>query len=121
MAEVYAGMVDEFEPDIRVIVRHRSSEIGVFREGEEYYAFSNRCPHQGGPACEGLVIGKVETVLDADKSDLGRRFSKDELHLVCPWHAWEFDLRTGECVADRRLRLHKFDVKVEDGRVFIVV
>jgi nitrite reductase (NADH) small subunit len=121
MADIFVGAVDEFEPDVRIIVKHRSSEIGVFRHGGEYYAFVNRCPHQGGPACEGIVIGKVETLLDSEKHDLGRRFSKDELHLVCPWHAWEFDLATGECAADRRLRLRKFDVKVEDGRVFVTV
>jgi nitrite reductase (NADH) small subunit len=121
MAEIYAGRVEEFEPDVRMIVRHRNSEIGVFRQDDQFYAFVNRCPHQGGPACEGIVIGKVQTLLDEDKRDLGRRFSRDELHLVCPWHAWEFDLATGECAADRRLRLRKFEVKVEDGGVFVLV
>ena len=120
MVEIFAGTVEEFEPDVRIIVRHRNSEIGVFRHAEAFYAFTNRCPHQGGPACEGIVIGKVLTLLDEAKHDLGRRFSEDEPHLVCPWHAWEFDLHSGECAADRRIRLRKFDVKVEDNRVYIV-
>jgi nitrite reductase/ring-hydroxylating ferredoxin subunit len=121
VTELFVGSVDDFDEDVRIIVSHRNSEIGVFRWGGAYYAFTNRCLHQGGPVCEGLVIGKVETVLDDGKRDMGRRFSKSTMHLVCPWHAWEFDIESGQCAADRRLRLHKFDVKVEDDRVFVVV
>jgi nitrite reductase/ring-hydroxylating ferredoxin subunit len=121
LAEIYAGTVDEFGPDVRIIVTHRSAEIGVFRHGGRFHAFSNRCLHQGGPVCEGIVIGKVRTLLSPDQRDLGRRFARDEEHLVCPWHAWEFDLATGECAADRRLRLRKFEVKVDGERVFVVV
>jgi nitrite reductase (NADH) small subunit len=121
MTDLYAGRLDEFQEDVRVIVRHKSSEIGVFRHGSSLYAFSNRCLHQGGPVCEGIVIGKVETVLDEERRDLGRRFSKEEMHLVCPWHAWEFELESGRCAADPTLSLRKFPVKVDGDRVFVVV
>lgn len=57
------------------------------------------------------------TLLDDEKRYLGRRFSKDELHLVCPWHAWEFELESGRCAADPSLSLRKFPVKVEGDRV----
>lgn len=122
MAELLlAGTVDEFDEDTRVIVGEASREIGVFRVGDEFYAFRNRCIHQGGPVCEGLVIGKVETVLDETKRDLGRRFSSERMHLVCPWHAWEFDIASGECAADPRLRLRRFPVRVQDDQVFVEV
>jgi nitrite reductase/ring-hydroxylating ferredoxin subunit len=121
VAEIFAGTVDEFDEGVRVILSHRQSEIGVFKLNGSYHAFANRCLHQGGPVCEGIVIGKVETLLSEDKRDLGRRISREKLHLVCPWHAWEYDVQTGECAADPRLRLRKFPVRVENDRVLVVV
>ena len=45
-------------------------------------------------------MGKVEAVLDEDKRQLRERFSTSEIHLVCPWHGWEFDVRTGQSWCD---------------------
>ena len=40
----------------------------------------------------------------------GQRFASDQVHFVCPWHGYEYDLRTGECAADRRLKLKTYEV-----------
>ena len=40
-----------------------------------------------------------------DKTSRGLYFSETDMHFVCPWHGYEYDLKTGECVADRRLKL----------------
>ena len=64
--------------------------------------------HQGGPACEGLTIAKVEERLRPDKTSMGLYFSEEEMHFVCPWHGMEYDMKTGECVADRKLKLKKY-------------
>ena len=80
-------------------------EIGIFRLGEEFRAYENVCLHQGGPVCSGVVIGKVEQVLRDDKTVAFERESTEELHMICPWHGWEYDLENGECATDRRLRL----------------
>jgi nitrite reductase/ring-hydroxylating ferredoxin subunit len=93
-------------------------EIGVFRVGAGFRAYENVCLHQGGPVCSGVVIGKVEHVLREDKTVAFERESTDELHVVCPWHGWEYDLETGECATDRRLRLRSFDVEVVDGELY---
>ena len=37
-----------------------------------------------------------------DKTSRGMYFSDTETHFVCPWHGYEYDLRTGEFVGDRR-------------------
>ena len=63
---------------------------------------------------------KVEDILGPDRTFLGQRFSDTEIHFVCPWHGMEYDLRTGECAADRRLRLRSFPVVVRAGEVFVV-
>ena len=49
--------------------------------------------------CEGTLLGAVERVHDADGRDRGGRFSEENVHLICPWHGWEFDLATGASVA----------------------
>ena len=53
--------VDEIPPGGRKIVDVAGRSIGVFNLGGEYFALRNRCPHQGGPLCEGRVWGTWET------------------------------------------------------------
>ncbi len=64
------------------------------------HALSGVCLHQGGPLGQGqLAEGRV----------------------VCPWHAWEWDCRTGENVDDPTQRVATYPVKVEDGDIFLQV
>jgi nitrite reductase/ring-hydroxylating ferredoxin subunit len=110
----------DFDEGDRVIIEVNGTEIGVFRHGDGFVAYENRCLHQGGPACEGVLIGKVEAVMAEDKTISGERFSETQIHFVCPWHGWEYDLSTGEAVADRRLKLRRFDVVERDNQVYVV-
>ena len=119
--EVLVGTRWDFEDDGRRIVNIGGIEIGVLRHDGRFYAYENRCVHQGGPVCEGRVLGKVEAVLAADKTLTGERFSEREAHLICPWHGYEYDLATGECAADRRLRLRRFDVVEKGDNIYVVV
>ncbi len=117
MAEQFVGKASEIKDGERRIVFVGEHEIGVFKEKGEYYAYSNFCLHQGGPACEGLTIAKVEERIMPDKTSRGLYFSDTELHFVCPWHGMEYDMKTGECVAaiglateiERGLREGRFD------------
>ena len=102
MAEQYVGKIAEFKDGDRRIVFAGDNEIGVFRHEGQFYAYSNFCLHQGGPACEGLTIAKVEERLRPDKTSQGLYFSDTEMHFVCPWHGMEYDMKTGECVSDRK-------------------
>ena len=49
----------------------------------------------GGPACQGKMIAKVDEVIAEDRTSKGMAFSKTKMHVVCPWHGFEFDIRTG--------------------------
>ena len=86
----------------------------------QFYAYSNFCLHQGGPACEGLTIAKVEERLLPDKTSQGLYFSDSEMHFVCPWHGYEYDMKTGECVSDRKLKLRKYKVVEKGDEVYVV-
>lgn len=120
MAEQFVGRLSEFDNGTRQIVKVGNTEVGVFRHEGEFFAYSNYCLHQGGPACEGLMIAKVEEHLREDKTSIGLFFSEKDLNFVCPWHGYEFELKTGECVGDRRLRLKKFDVVRRGDDIFVV-
>ena len=102
-----------------LLVRVAGYEVGIFRLGDEFRAYENVCLHQGGPVCTGVVIGKVEQVLRDDKTVAFERESTDELHVICPWHGWEYDLENGECATDRRLRLRSFEVELVDGELYV--
>jgi nitrite reductase/ring-hydroxylating ferredoxin subunit len=120
MVELFVAKVSDFADGERHIVRHEGLEIGVFRWEGEFFAYRNLCLHQGGPACEGLIMHKVEDVIGPDLTWLGQRFSREEVHFVCPWHGYEYDLRTGECAADRRLKLKSYDVVRRGEDVYVV-
>ncbi len=110
MAEKFVGKASEINDGDRRIVFLGDREVGVFKDKGQFYAYSNTCLHQGGPACEGLIIAKVEERIMPDQTSRGMYFSDTELHFVCPWHGYEYDLRTGEFVGDRRQKLRKYQV-----------
>jgi nitrite reductase/ring-hydroxylating ferredoxin subunit len=121
MAELFVGKhADLKDGDVR-IVRGDGFEVGVYRRAGAYYAYRNQCPHQGGPACEGKIMGKVEDIIARDRTHQGQRFNDDEPHIVCPWHGWEFRLLTGECAADPKLKLRRYEVTQKEGEVYVVV
>lgn len=120
MAEQFVGKASEFKDGVGRIVIVKNHEIGVFRTGGQFYAYSNYCLHQGGPACEGMTIAKVEERILPDKTSRGLYFSDSELHFVCPWHGYEYDIKTGEFVGDRRLKLRKYEVVQKGDDVYVV-
>jgi nitrite reductase/ring-hydroxylating ferredoxin subunit len=121
MPELLVGRVDEFSDGDRKIVSSGKIEVGVFCWQGEFYAYSNNCLHQGGPACEGLVMHQVEEVLDSEGRHAGQRFSSDRVNFVCPWHGYEYDLRTGEFVGDRRRKLRSYPVLKRGDAVYVVI
>jgi nitrite reductase/ring-hydroxylating ferredoxin subunit len=120
MAEKFVAKLSEFNDGDRRIVFVGDNEIGVFRHDGEFYAYSNFCLHQGGPACEGLTIAKVEERLRPDKTSMGLYFSEDEMHFVCPWHGMEYDMKTGECVSNRKLRLKKYKTLQKGDDLYVI-
>ena len=72
--------------------------IAIFHTGAGFYAVDNDCLHMSGPLCEGVVDGTVVT---------------------CPWHAWRYDLRTGDRVDRRGSSLDVHAVEVQDGWIVV--
>jgi nitrite reductase/ring-hydroxylating ferredoxin subunit len=119
MAEVFVAKVADFPDGDRKIVQHGAHDIGVFHWDGQFYAYANMCLHQGGPACEGLIMHQVEDVIGPDKTWVGQKFSEERVNFVCPWHGYEYDIKTGECAADRRLRRKKYNVVRRGDDIFV--
>ena len=120
MPDVFVAKAKQFPDGERRIVSHAGCEIGVFHWQGQFYAYENLCVHQGGPACEGIMMHKVEDIIGADRSWQGQKFSSEKIHFVCPWHGYEYDLKTGECVADRSLKLKSFEVVKRGEDIYVV-
>lgn len=103
--------VDELPPGERRIVEIEGRSIGVFNVGGEFFALRNRCPHQGGPLCLGRTSGFLVGEAPGEY-----RYSRAGEILRCPWHGWEFDLRTGRSWFDpRSTRVRDYAVTVTSG------
>ena len=73
-------------------------EIAIFHLRAGIYAIENRCLHQGGPLAEGTIEG---------------------CEVICPWHAWRYNIKTGRNDFDPGIRVRSFPVKVEAGEVYV--
>jgi 3-phenylpropionate/trans-cinnamate dioxygenase ferredoxin subunit len=93
-----------------ILVTVGSREVGIFRVDGQFYGLLNRCPHLGGPLCMGQIVTDVVSPVPGEvRSVPGRTF------VTCPWHNWEFDIRTGRSYWNARLRALPFPVSVERG------
>ncbi len=109
------GPASDIPPGGRKLVTVRGRPIAVFNIDGEYFGLLNRCPHQGGPMCEGLLTGLVESATPGQYS-----YSRKGEIIRCPWHGWEFDVRTGQsyCEPDK-IRTRAYPVEVEDGKTVV--
>jgi nitrite reductase/ring-hydroxylating ferredoxin subunit len=66
----------------------------------EFSAMDNVCLHRGGPLGQGMVEGSK---------------------LVCPWHGWEWDVKSGEAVQNPGVKVAVYPLKIEGGDVLVEV
>jgi len=98
MPFIPAATTNEMPPGSRKTVVVGDREVALFNVAGKFYAIENTCPHQGGPLGEGWLEGTVVT---------------------CPWHAWCFDLRTGQITLGEYSRVDTFEVQIEGSVVSI--
>lgn len=121
MQTIFVGKSSDFEKADRKMVAYRDTEICVFKLKHAYVAYLNNCLHQGGPVCEGEIIGKVEAVFGEHQTVIGETFSEEVFHVVCPWHGFEFNMETGASAADHRKCLKKFEVEEKGEDIYVIV
>ena len=105
------GAAAEFADRTIRTVGVNGREIGIVRWNGAMYAVNNLCTHQSGPVCSGILSGRLTAA-----SPGGMDLDTSMPILACPWHGWEFDLRTGKswCEPDRT-KVRSYETKVEPG------
>ncbi len=76
------------------------TSVALYNVDGRFYATSNLCLHRGGPLGQGLLQGR---------------------EVMCPWHAWSWNVTSGENAANGTLKILTYEVKVEDGQVFVKI
>src|SRR5215510_3135965 len=102
-----ACRVEDVPENGGVCVKYRDEQIALFHSTRrnEWYATQNECPHRQQMALSRGMIGTLG----------------DEPKVACPFHKKTFSLRTGECLNADECAIKTYEVKVEDGKVFIGV
>ncbi len=109
--------IGEVQDRKAVIVKVDGINLGIIRFDGKYYAYENTCAHQGGPACEGEIIGRMECEVSEKGSILSEYVSSENFVVACPWHGVEYDLKTGVCTANSELALRSFEVVVDGNEI----
>lgn len=109
---------DELGEGERVLIDVNEREVAVVRHDGDLHAFSNHCPHQGGPVGEGQLSGRFVLSEDGEGvSDL--QYDDSDRIVSCPWHGWEFDLKSGDHISDPKYKLPQYEVVVRGGDVYL--
>jgi nitrite reductase/ring-hydroxylating ferredoxin subunit len=119
MQGVRVAATADFGDPGRKVFEVGGKEVGVFRLGSELFAYENRCPHLQGPVCQGKILPLAIEQVAADGTSEGPNFSKTQVNIICPWHGFEFDIRTGQHPIDKRAKLRRVTVNVVDGDVYL--
>jgi nitrite reductase/ring-hydroxylating ferredoxin subunit len=111
MPKYVVGTVEEIAPGTHKIVEVGGRSIGVYNVNGEYFAILNRCPHQAGPLCKGNTYGFLKS------GGVGEyEYSRPGEIVRCPWHGWEFDVKTGQSWFDPvQVRVRRYNVVVTSG------
>jgi nitrite reductase/ring-hydroxylating ferredoxin subunit len=101
MAEfVTVASLSELPPGSARTFEVNGKAVALFNVQGTVYATDNVCLHQGGPLGEGELMGEV---------------------VVCPWHQWEYNVRTGEMPRDKSVKLCTYPVQVEDNQIKVAL
>lgn len=107
--------VDSFEDrEIRAI-EVAGKNLCLLRLGKEFFALADRCPHGGAK----LSGGRISNTVESDGPGDYRLCRKDEM-IKCPWHGWEYDVRTGQSWSDpKSTRTRAYAAKAIEGEELI--
>jgi nitrite reductase/ring-hydroxylating ferredoxin subunit len=89
---VKVASLPDLKPGTAMTVEVNGKAIALYNVGGKIYATDNTCLHQGGPLGEGMLEGEV---------------------ISCPWHMWEYNVRTGEKVGNNSIKLATYPVEIE--------
>lgn len=93
----------DLPPNTQKIVTVNGQTVAMFNVDGEITALGGQCLHRGGPIGKGVL---------KKKKDGG-------LYVVCPWHGWEYNVKTGKAPFGYKDQLPVYEVKIDDGHILI--
>jgi nitrite reductase/ring-hydroxylating ferredoxin subunit len=111
MGKHIVGTVSDIPVGGRKRVEVEGRGIAIFNVSGEFFALLDRCPHEGGSLCRGDIVGLLES------DDPGHyRYTRHGEMVKCPWHGWEFDIKTGQSWCEpKRTKVRSYPVKIKSG------
>lgn len=97
-ARVAAGDASKIKEGRSVLIDAFGRKVAIFRVEGQLYAIDDICPHRGGPLSDGDI---------------------EDGMVICPLHAWGFDLKTGAMRGNPACRVPVYTVSEENGLVFV--
>lgn len=104
---------DELSDGQRKIVKVDGREIGIFNIGGDLYGLRNICPHRTGPLC----LGRLRPLVVWEDTEMS--YDRENEILKCPWHQYEFDIKTGICIVDPEMKVRSYRVEQEEDEVVV--
>lgn len=95
---VTIGKKEDVSPGSGIVAEVKGQSLAVFNIDGSYYAIDNTCVHRGGPLGEGDLEGEV---------------------VACPWHGWEYNVKTGACINNTSACVKSYPVLVEGAELRI--
>lgn len=92
--------LDELRGGKGHLTQLQGRSIALFSVDGNVAAVDAECPHEGGPLQEGTL---------------------EEGCVVCPWHAYRFELASGRCTTEPGLSVRTYPTHVEDGTVWVEI
>ncbi|MBA2636681.1 MAG: Rieske (2Fe-2S) protein [Solirubrobacterales bacterium] len=80
----------------------------------QLYGLLDKCLHQGGRLSQGVVQPAPTSEHPADY-----QVDDNTQILKCPWHGYEYDLKTGCTLFDPSEKVRIFSVREEDGQIVV--
>ena len=112
------GAVAGFEEGVPAQIEVEGRTLMILRQGQRFFALRDRCAHQGAPLSRGRVGGTTLPCRPGEEVRLGRL---GEI-VTCPWHGWEYDLKSGRSLTDpENARVATYAVEVEGDRVLVTL
>lgn len=97
---VRVASLSDLPPGTAKAVEVAGTTLALFNVAGTVFALDNTCLHQGGPLGDGMLDGEV---------------------VMCPWHMWEYNVRTGEKVGEPSLKVCRYEVQVENGDIKVAI
>ena len=92
--------IDDVKPGHGLVAEVNGKALAVFNVDGQFHVIDNTCLHRGGPLGEGELEASVVT---------------------CPWHGWQFNVKTGRHCLAPRIQTGRIAVAVEGDDVIVEV